>query len=116
VRLKWTDDACLMPDEAHFYGKLQVRGQPDVEVIRAKNLPRELQDAGATIEIRVWPADADADQKPRLFVWEDGAARSAVTETTSSLKDAKLRAQAIVDEMLMRLRARQGARGYRGQV
>ena len=143
MTLRWTRGHTFFLPE-HFFGKLQVPGDPDVEVLAAKALPRELEQIGARIEIRVrqpepWPVRRQAlgrsvqrpeadpvailaqlkeESKPqvRLFVWEDADTRLAVTETAASVTDAKLRAEQVVAEMLARLAQRQGRGGYRGEA
>ena len=112
MSLRWSDGFTMLPLVEGIFGKLKVPGQPDVEVEAAK-LPLELEEVGARIEIRRWPSSMPQDAVVRLFVWEDEGA-SAVTQTVSSVKDGKLRAEAIVEEMVQRLAQREGRGGYRG--
>jgi hypothetical protein len=128
MALRWTTGFTLLPDGGStFFGRLQVRGQPDVEVMKAR-LPRELQDVGTVIEIRQYPEYYEKRDpspggsarsreplaalgllepggvwvrpKPRLFVWRDAETRSGVTESASDLKAAKSRAEEIVRDLL----------------
>jgi hypothetical protein len=105
MALRWTTGFTLLPDGGStFFGRLQVRGQPDVEVMKAR-LPRELQDVGTVIEIRQYPEYLEPGgvwvrPKPRLFVWRDAETRSGVTESASDLKAAKSRAEEIVRDLL----------------
>ncbi len=115
MTLRWTRGHTFFLPE-HFFGKLKVRGDPDVDVQAARGLPRELEEVGAHLEIRVRPASADLKELVRLYVWEDRDSRQAVTETLPSETDARLRAEQVVQELAQRLSQRQGRGGYRGEA
>ncbi len=109
--MRWTNGFTFFHPGASPFARLQVPGNPNVDVLLAY-LPSELQERGARIEIRTYPSGQWAGDT-RLFVWEDKDTTIAVTETLPSVARAKERAEVVVTEMIERLHLREGRAGYR---